>query len=83
MPKQKKPKLPKPIVRFYPTLNITIELIKPKLLFYTKVTPKMSLKSYPPSAANTMLGICYTCEVLYCSAYRCYAVDCGVACCAA
>ena len=33
VPKQAKPKLLKPIVRFYPTLNIKIELIKLKLLF--------------------------------------------------
>ena len=70
-------------VRFYLTLNIIIELIKPKLLFYTKVTPKISLQSCPLSAANTMLGVCYTCEVLCCTAHGCYAVVCGVACCAA
>ena len=32
-----KPKLLKPIVRFYPTLNITLELIKPELLFLPKL----------------------------------------------
>ena len=37
----------------------------------------------PPSVANTMLGICYTCEALCCSAHGCCAVECGVACCAA
>ena len=43
----------------------------------------MSLPSYPPSAANTMLGIYYTCEALCCSAHRCCAVEWGVACCTA
>ena len=43
----------------------------------------MSLPSCPQSAANTTVGICYTCEALCCSAHRCYAVECGVACCAA
>ena len=43
----------------------------------------MSIPSCPPSAANTMLGICYTCEALCCSAHGCCAVECGVACCAA
>ena len=44
------------------TLVITPELIKPKLLFLTRFTPKLSLQSclqVSPSAANTMLGICY------------------------
>ena len=41
----------------------------------------MSLQSCPPSAANTILGICYSCEALYCSAYGCCAVECDVACC--
>ena len=81
------------IVKFYLTLNITIELIKPKLLLsslglinyivYTKVIPKMSLQNCPPSVANTMLGICYTCNVLYCNAHGYCAIECGVACCAA
>ena len=48
-----------------------------------KSTPKCSLQSYPPSVANTMLGICYTCEALCCSAHGCCAVECSVACCAA
>ena len=39
----------------------------------------MSLQSCPPSAANTMLGIYYTCEALCCSAHGCCAVECGVA----
>ena len=30
-----------------------------------------------------MLGICYACEALCCSAYGCCAVKCGVACCTA
>ena len=30
-----------------------------------------------------MLGICYACVVLCCSAHGCCAVECGVACCAA
>ena len=30
-----------------------------------------------------MLGICYSCETLCCSAHGCCAVECGVACCAA
>ena len=83
MPKQAKPNLPKPIVRFYPTLNITMELSKPKLLLLSQITLKLVLQSCPPSAATTMLSICYTCVVLCCSAHRCYAVECGVACCAA
>ena len=65
------------------TLNFTIELTKPKMLFYTKVIQKISVQSCPPSAANTMLGICYTCEALCCSAHGCCAVECGVAYCAA
>ena len=32
VPKHTKPKLLKPVVRFSPTLNITMELIKPELL---------------------------------------------------
>ena len=43
----------------------------------------MSLQSCPPSADNTMLAICYTCEALCYSAHRCCAVECSVACCAA
>ena len=43
----------------------------------------MSLQSCPPSVANTMLGICYTCEALFYSAHGCCAVECGIACCAA
>ena len=43
----------------------------------------MSLQSFPPSVANTMLGICYTFVVLCCSVDGCYAVECGVACCIA
>ena len=43
----------------------------------------MSLQSCPPSAANTILGIWYTCEALCCSALGCCAVERGVACCTA
>ena len=43
----------------------------------------MSILSYPPSVANTTLGIYYTYEALFCGAYGCCVVDCGVACCAA
>ena len=70
-------------VRSYLNLNITPELIKPKLLFLTRFTPNLSLQSCPLSAASTKLGICYTCVVLYCSAHGCYAMECGVACCTA
>ena len=31
--------------------------------------------------ASTMLGICYTCVALCCSAHGCCAVECSVACC--
>ena len=58
-------------IRSYLTLNITPELIKPELQLLTKITPKLSLQSCPPSAANTTLGLCYTCVVLYCSAHGC------------
>ena len=64
------------------TLNIAIELPKPKLLFITKIISKLSLQSYPPSVANTMLGICYTFVAFCCSAHGCCGVKCGVACCA-
>ena len=70
-------------VIFYPTLNITLQSIKPELLSYTNITPVLALQSCPPSAANTMLGICYTCVVLCCSAHGCCAMECGVACCTA
>ena len=83
VPKHTKPALSKPIVRFYLTLNNTPELIKPELPFLTRITPNLSLQSCPPSIANTMLGICYTCVALCCSAHGCYAVECDVACCAA
>ena len=43
----------------------------------------MSIPSCSPSATKTMLGICYTCEALCCSAHGCCAVECGVACWAA
>ena len=43
----------------------------------------MSLQSCRPSAANTTLGICYTCVALCCSAHGCCAVECGVTYCAA
>ena len=75
--------LPRLCVRFYLTLNNLLELTKLKLLFPTRITLKLSLKSCPPSVANTMLGICYTCVVLCCSAYGCCAVECGIAYCAA
>ena len=68
-------------VRFYLTLNITPELIKPELLLLTRITLNLSLQSCPPSAANTMLGIYYTYVALCCSAHGCCAVECGVACC--
>ena len=70
-------------VRFHLTLNFILQLIKPELLFYTKITPKFVLQSCPPSAANTTLGICYTCVALCCSPHGCCAVECGAACCAA
>ena len=38
-------------------------------------------KVVPQVVANTMLGICYTCEALCCSAHGCCAVEFGVACC--
>ena len=38
--KTSKIKTPKTYSKFYLTLNTTIELIKPKLLLYTKITPK-------------------------------------------
>ena len=78
-----KPKLQKPIVRSHLTLNIAIELIKPKLLLIAKITLKLSLQTCSPSVANAMLGICYTCVALCCSAHWCCAMECGVACCAA
>ena len=43
----------------------------------------MSLESCPLSAANTTLGICYTCEALCCSTHGCCAVECTIACCVA
>ena len=49
------------------------------MLKYTKI----SLPSCLPSAANTMLGIYYTCEALCCSEHGCCAVECSVACCTA
>ena len=49
------------------------------MLKYTK----MSLPICPSSAANIMLGICYTCEALCCIGHGCCAVECGVACCIA
>ena len=70
-------------VWFYLTLNYSPELTKPKLLFPTRIIPKLSLKSCPPSVANTTLSICYTCVGLSCSAHGCCAVECSVACCAA
>ena len=73
----------KTIVRSYLTSNITLELIEPKLLFLTRLTTKLSLLSCPPSAASTMLGICYTCVALCCSAHGCCAVECGIAYCTA
>ena len=81
--KNTKPKLPKPIVRFYLTLNFTPELTKPKLLLLTRIAPNLSLQSYPASAANTTLGIYYTCIELCCSAHGCCVVECGIVCCAA
>ena len=60
-PKHTKRNPPKPIVRSYLTLDITHALITPKLLLLIKTTPKLLQLSCPPSAANTMLGICYTC----------------------
>ena len=66
-------------VRFHLILNITIELIKPKLLLITKIRPKLSLQSCPPRVSNTMLGICYTYVALCYSAHGCYAVECGIA----
>ena len=69
--------------RFYLTLNNSPNLTKPKFLFATKITPKFYLQNCPPSVANTMLGICYTCAVLCCSAHGCCSVECGVACCMA
>ena len=48
-----------------------------------KITPKLPLKSCPTSAANTMLGICYTCVAFCCSVDGCCAVECSVAFCAA
>ena len=59
--KHTKPNLSKPIVSSYLTLNIAYELITPKLLFLVRIIPKLFLPSCPPSAANTMLAICYTC----------------------
>ena len=47
VPKHTKPKLPKPIVRSYLTLNIAHELIKPKLLFLIRFTPKLYHKVVP------------------------------------
>ena len=82
MPKQAKPKVPKKIVRSYLTLNIIIELGKPKSLLQPRLHQNVSTK-LSPSAANTTLGICYTCVVLCCSAHGCCAVECGVACCTA
>ena len=70
-------------VRSHLTFNIAIELIKPKLLLITKITPKLSLQSCPPSVANTTLGICYICVALCCSAHGYCAVEFSVACCAA
>ena len=81
--KTSKTKTPETNCMVLSNLNITIELIKFKLLFYNKVTPNLSLQSCPLSAANTILGICYTCEELCCSAHGCCAVECGIACCAA
>ena len=81
--KTSKIKTPETNCKVLPNLKYYNKLIKPKLLFYTKVTPKISLQSYPPSAANTTLGICYTCEALCCSAHGCCSVECGVACCTA
>ena len=69
--------------RSHLTLNITIELIKPKLGLITKNTPKFSLQSCPSSVANTMLGIYYTCVALCSRAHGCCAVECGIACCTA
>ena len=43
----------------------------------------MSLPSCPPSATNTSLAICYTCEALYYSSHECFAVECGIAYCTA
>ena len=71
------------VVRSYLTLNITPELIKHKLLLLTRFTAKLFLKSCPLNAANTMLGICYTCVVLCCSAHRCCTIECDISCCAA
>ena len=42
----------------------------------------MSLQSCPPSAANTMLGICYTYEAFCCGMHGCCVVECGIAYCA-
>ena len=70
----------KQVLRSHLTLNIAIELIKPKLLLITKIIPKLSLQSCPPNVANTMLGICYTCVVLYCSGHGCCTVECCGAC---
>ena len=63
--------------------NLLKDLIKPKLLLLTRFTAKLSLQSFPPSAANTMLGISYTYATLCCSAYGCCAVECSGACCTA
>ena len=70
-------------VRSHLTLNIIIDLIKPKLLLITKIIPKLSLQSCPLNVAKTTLGIYYTYMALCCSAHGWCSVECGIACCAA